>query len=99
MKRLLLALSFGLVFPACAAATADSESSADGALQVPGGTEMLAPPAAPHVDVACLDACLARYDTCFANADTDRDICLCGNALVRCELPCGAHGIIKSCPL
>ena len=100
MKRLLLALSCGLAISACIPA-ADSESSADGPLQVQSAAETLAPPApaVPHIDVACLNACLDRYETCFANADTDRDICLCGNALVRCEIPCRVHGVIKSCSL
>jgi hypothetical protein len=100
MKRFLLALSLALLVPACVGEVADPEASSEAAAPEPAPSGRAAASPAPQLlPASCLSTCMDRYDACIANALNDTDACICHNNLVRCEIPCGGHGIIEKCPV
>lgn len=96
MKTILLGLLFALLAPACVDSMTDDASPSETAASEPSARVETSSAALPAA-FTCVGLCLSRYDNCMTNAQTDRDACLCRNALVRCELPCGIHGILEFC--
>lgn len=92
MMRLLLALSLGLLGSACVGDAAGERTDER--------TDSEASPleASPLVVQSCVSRCQTAYSACLGNAQDETDVCLCHNGLVGCEIPCGVHGILKTCP-
>jgi hypothetical protein len=105
MKRLLLALSCGLLIPACVATSPGPASSVDDlspssdgiedGRSLPTPSEAIQPLA---VNASCLALCRTRYDSCIARAQDDTAACLCFNQMQLCITGCGGHGILRVCP-